>query len=352
MDTDILMVGEKKLKYPIIQGGMGVGISLHNLAGAVAKEGGVGIISAAQIGFQEPDFDTDPLKANLRAIKKELRLARKIAPDGIIGFNIMTAMRYYKEYVKEAVGAGADLIVSGAGLPIDLPQYVKGTNTKIAPIVSTEKSAKVILKYWDKKYDCTADLVVIEGPMAGGHLGFHKEELCDIHEESYQTEVKKIIDEIRKYEKKYARKIPVFLAGGMFTSADYKKAVELGADGIQVGSRFVATKECDASQAYKNAYIDVTKDEIGIIKSPVGMPGRAVINPFIKRVEKGEKIPCMHCHLCMKNCNPQKIDYCITDALIRAVEGDVENGLIFCGEKTYMIEKIETVHDVIASFLL
>ncbi len=352
MNTGMLTIGEKKLKYPIMQGGMGVGISLHNLAGAVAKEGGIGIISAAQIGFKELDFEKDPLKANLRAMKKELNLARKIAPEGIVGFNIMTAMRYYEEYVKEAVLQGADLIVSGAGLPTDLPKYVKGSDTKIAPIVSTVKSAKVILKYWDKKYNCTADLVVIEGPLAGGHLGFHKEKLQSLDDKTYQLEVKEIIAEIRKYEKKYEKKIPIFLAGGISTSEDYQKARKLGADGIQVGSRFVTTIECDANMAYKERYLTVKKEEIGIINSPVGMPGRAVLNAFTKRVERGEKFPCAHCHLCMKNCNPSKIDYCITDALTRAAQGDVENGLIFCGAKTYMADKIETVHDVIASFLL
>lgn len=352
MEKNIIVVGKKQVKYPILQGGMGIGISLHNLAGAVAKEGAVGMISAAQIGFREPDFDENPLKANLRAMKKEFEQAREIAPHGIIGFNIMTAMRFYEEYVKQAVFLGVDLIVSGAGLPVDLPKYTKGTNTKIAPIVSMEKGAKILLKYWHKKYNCTADLLVIEGPMAGGHLGFHKEEIETISEEQYDNEIKKIIAEVHKYEKKYETKIPIFLAGGMWNAKDYKKALELGVDGIQVGSRFVTTVECDASFAYKKAYLEVRKTDIGIMKSPVGMPGRAIINSFIKRVQSGESIPCRKCHLCMKNCNPQKIDYCITDALIRAVEGDVENGLIFCGKKTDQIQKIETVSDVIASFLL
>ena len=169
-----LRVGEKQLKVPIIQGGMGVGIVLEELAGSVAKEGAVGIISAAQIGYQEPDFDTDARKANLRAIGKEMEKARAISPDGIIGFNIMVAMRHYEDYVREAVRAGTDLIISGAGLPTELPKYVAGSSVQIAPIVSTEKSAKVILKYWDKKYQRTADVLVIEGPSAGGHLGFTK----------------------------------------------------------------------------------------------------------------------------------------------------------------------------------
>lgn len=352
MEKNTILVGERQLKYPILQGGMGIGVSLHNLAGAVAKEGAIGMISAAQIGFREPDFDQSPLRANLRAMQKEFKLAKKISSNGIIGFNIMTAMKDYEKYVKEAVKIGADLIVSGAGLPIDLPQYVKETNTKIAPIVSTEKAAKLLLKYWQKKYNRTADLMVIEGPMAGGHLGFHREEIARMDKEKYELEIQKIIVEVRKYEQKYATKIPVFLAGGIWNAEDYKWALKLGAEGIQVGSRFVTTMECDASLAYKNAYIRAKKEDIGIIQSPVGMPGRAIINSFIKKVNQGEKFPCRHCHLCMKKCNPQTMAYCITDALIRAVEGDVENGLVFCGEKIDQIEKIETVQEVIASFLL
>ncbi len=177
MNLRPLIIGELKADIPVIQGGMGIGISLANLAGAVANEGGVGIISTAQIGYREKDFYENPLKANLRAIRQEFQKARKISPDGIIGFNIMTALNHYKEQVIEAVKSGADIIISGAGLPVELPEFVKGYKTKIAPIVSGRKSAEVILKYWDKKYKTTADMIVIEGPKAGGHLGFSKEEI-------------------------------------------------------------------------------------------------------------------------------------------------------------------------------
>ena len=170
-------IGDKITRIPLIQGGMGVGISLGRLAGSVAKEGGVGVISTAQIGYREADFDKNPAAANERAIGSEMKKARAISPDGIIGYNIMVALKEYASHVKAAVKAGADIIISGAGLPTELPELVKGSLTKIAPIVSTDKSAKVILKYWDRKYKRTADLVVIEGPQAGGHLGFHKDEL-------------------------------------------------------------------------------------------------------------------------------------------------------------------------------
>ena len=180
-----LVIGDLIAKYPVIQGGMGVGISLSSLAGAVAKAGGIGIISTAQIGFRDPDFLKDPMGANMRAIGTEFEKARAIAPDGIIGFNIMVATKNFAQYVKEAVKAGADLIISGAGLPVDLPGYLEEAKriagetmrTKLAPIVSTAKSAMVICKMWDRKYKKAPDLVVIEGPLAGGHLGFSREQL-------------------------------------------------------------------------------------------------------------------------------------------------------------------------------
>lgn len=346
------MVGEKKARIPIVQGGMGVGISLHRLAGTVASEGGVGLISTAQIGFRESNFDSNPLQANLHAMEKELKYARKLASDGIVGFNIMVATRKYEEYVKEAVRLGADLIVSGAGLPTELPLYTKGTDTSIAPIVSTEKSTHVILKYWDKKYNTTADMIVIEGWKAGGHLGFHLEELKKWDDISYEKEIRKMIDIVRFYEKKYEKEIPIILAGGMCSAKDLRKAKELGANGIQVGSRFVTTKECDADIRYKEAYINAKKEEIQIVTSPVGMPARAICNTFIRQIEKGERIPPKRCHQCIKGCNSKEIPYCITEKLIEAVKGNVEDGLVFCGSETYRATKIETVKDVIDSFLL
>ena len=239
-------IGDKITRIPLIQGGMGVGISLGRLAGSVAKEGGVGVISTAQIGYREADFDKNPAAANERAIGSEMKKARAISPDGIIGYNIMVALKEYSSHVKAAVKAGADIIISGAGLPTELPELVKGSLTKIAPIVSTDKSAKVILKYWDRKYKRTADLVVIEGPQAGGHLGFHKEELEKYTEESYSEEIKKIITTVKSYAEKYGTEIPVIVAGGIYNREDVRKVDNLGADGIQVATRFITTEECDA----------------------------------------------------------------------------------------------------------
>ncbi len=343
-----LKMGNIEAKVPVIQGGMGIGISLGGLAGAVALEGGIGIISAAQIGYREPDFDTNTKAANLRAIKKEYEIARNIAPEGVIGFNLMVAMRHYEDYVRAAVEAGADLIVSGAGLPTDLPGIVGDAQVKLAPIVSTEKSAKVILKYWDKKYKRIPDLLVIEGPLAGGHLGFAREKLEKFEEPvAYAGEVKRILAVVRDYEKLYGKKIPTALGGGIDTPEAVRDAFSLGADAVQAATRFVTTEECDADIRYKESYIKARKEDIIIVKSPVGMPGRAINNEMIRRVAAGEKIPHSPCHRCLHQCNPAQIPYCITDALIHAAKGEVEDALLFCGANAYKADKIETVKEVI-----
>lgn len=340
-----LRIGDKIAKVPIIQGGMGVGVSRSKLAGAVAAEGGIGIISTAQIGYDEAEFEQDPAAANRKAIGKHIRLAKEKASGGLVGVNIMVALRDYEDHVKAAVAAGADVIISGAGIPAKLPEYVKGSSTKIAPIVSSAKAARVLLQRWEKKYDRTADFVVIEGPKAGGHLGFSREELEDIDGLDYDHRIREIIQTVQEFAVHFHQDIPVIVAGGIFTAQDVKHAVELGADGVQVASRFVVTKECDASQAYKEAYIHGTADEIEIIKSPVGMPGRALHNHFLEKVQKG-RIPVKKCYGCMRQCDINKIPYCITDALTKAVRGDVENGLIFCGSEIGRIHEMTTVHDL------
>lgn len=369
-----LKIGALEAEVPIVQGGMGIGISLGGLAGAVASEGAVGIISAAQIGYRYPAFEKNPLEANLRAIHEEFQKAKEIAGNrGIIGFNIMVAMKYYSEYVLEAAKAGAELIISGAGLPTELPALVKGFPTKIAPIVSTEKSAKVILKYWDRKYKRTADMVVIEGPKAGGHLGFSMEQLEAYNKSSrevlieeptadsrevliensidYVDEIQKIIAVTKIYEEKYHCKIPVVVAGGISTKEEMERLMSLGIQGVQIGSRFVTTEECDASEAYKLSYVHATREDVKLVKSPVGMQGRAIRNAFMERVERGETMTPKKCLHCLNSCKPSEIPYCITEALIRGVKGDVENGLIFCGSEAYSATKIETVKDVVDYFM-
>ena len=355
-----LIIGDLTAKIPVIQGGMGVGISLSRLAGNVAACGGIGVISTAQIGFRDTEFERNPLKANLKSIGEEIRKAKEIARGGIIGVNIMVATKKYEEYVKTAVKAGVDIIISGAGLPVDLPKLTEGSKTKIAPIVSTVKSAKVLCKLWDRHYQKVPDLVVIEGLKAGGHLGFSREQLsqfCDIENQDidkeniskkadYDSEIRGIIQVVKEYEEKYNKKIPVVVGGGIFDKRDVCHAMELGADGVQMGTRFVTTYECDADDRYKQTYLDARKEDIVIVNSPVGMPGRAIRNKFILNKEK-EKKPVKKCYQCIKGCNPLETPYCITRALINTAVGKVEEALLFCGENAWKCTKIEHVKDIL-----
>lgn len=345
MELKPLNIGDLTARIPIIQGGMGVGVSLSRLAGNVAACGGVGIISTAQIGYREEGFESNPIESNLRAIANEIKKARQIAKDGIIGVNIMVATKRYGEYVKAAVKSGVDLIISGAGLPTMLPELVKDSKTKIAPIVSTIKSASVILKMWERKSGRLPDLVVIEGPRAGGHLGFSPEQLDHFTPEIYEEEIRGIIGVVKGYADKYETHIPVVVAGGIYTRADIDHAFELGADGVQMGTRFVTTYECDASDAYKQTYLNAAKEDIAIVKSPVGMPGRAIINGFMKHPTPGIGLS-GKCLNCLERCNPATIPYCITRALVNAAKGNTEDALLFCGDNAYRAEKLEHVKDI------
>ena len=342
MEFSELKIGELTAKLPIIQGGMGIGISLHNLAAAVANTGGVGIISGVQIGFREPDFIKDTLEANLRALEKEISLAREKATQGIIGINFMVAMKNYDILVKKAAQCGIDLIISGAGLPLELPSLVKGTKTKIAPIVSSGKAASLICRMWDKKDNVAPDMVVVEGPLAGGHLGFSREELdsTDVPKlEDILQDVKKVVE---PFAKKYNKHIPIIAAGGIYDGTDIGKFLELGADGVQMGTRFIPTQECDADIKYKLAHINAQKEDIRLVTSPVGMPGRAIINDLMRRDEKNK-----HCfYQCLRQCKPKEIPYCISQSLINAANGDTDNALLFCGSQGYRAEKIQTVQEV------
>lgn len=354
---EALWIGDLCVKKPVIQGGMGVGISLSGLSGAVAAAGGMGLISTAQIGFREPDFVQNPVAANLRAMETELAKARRIAPEGVIGFNIMTATRDYPAYVKKAVEAGADVIVSGAGLPTELPALTQGSRVKIAPIVSSARAASVICRLWEKRYHRTPDFLVVEGPLAGGHLGFSREELEKLGADrqdadqaydraAYEREIRSILAVAEEAGRQSGRPVPVICAGGIFDREDMARHMALGAGGVQIGTRFVTTWECDAPQEFKDAYIHAKKEDIVIVKSPVGMPGRAIRNPFL---EKTEKSPgrISRCFRCLQHCDPLTAPYCITRALIRAARGQVEDGLLFCGYNAWRCERMERVKDVI-----
>ncbi len=338
-----LKIGNLVIPTPIFQGGMGIGVSLSGLASAVAKCGGVGVISAAQPGFMEEDFYSNPIEANIRGLQKNIKEALHAIKDipnrGAIAVNIMVAAKNYEDMVRSSIEAGVHMIISGAGLPTSLPGLCKGSKVKLVPIVSSARAAAILIKNWAKKYDRQPDAVIFEGPEAGGHLGFKEEQLETATEDFYKTitEIKKELEDIPE--------CPLIVAGGIYTKEDVKKALSYGADGVQVGTRFVTTVECDAHENFKQAYLDSKKEDIAIIKSPVGMPGRAIRNKFIDIVEEGRLAP-KRCNGCIISCNPKEAMYCITDALIRAVKGDVENGLVFCGAKAYKCDKIETVQDV------
>lgn len=347
-----IKIGDKQSKYPIIQGGMGVGVSMHKLAGNVSKEGGIGIISTADIGYQEEDFNVNPLKANLRAIGKEIKKARDIAGEkSILGVNIMVALNNYKEIVKECVSNKIDLIISGAGIPKELPEYVQNSNTKIAPIVSSLRCCKLIVKHWIKKYNYVPDMIVVEGPEAGGHLGFKKEELKEEEKPKLEDITKEIVEYVNDVEKEYSSEIPVIVAGGIWDNKDIKRYLELGATGVQMATRFVATYECDASDSFKKAYINAKKEDIKIINSPVGIPGRALYNNFIKQTEN-VKCKIDKCYNCIKTCNVANTPYCITKALINAVKGNIDNSLIFCGSNVDRVKEIVSVHNLMKELVM
>ncbi|AWI07454.1 NAD(P)H-dependent flavin oxidoreductase [Clostridium drakei] len=341
-----LVIGELRAEVPIIQGGMGVGVSGYKLSSAVANEGGIGIISSVQIGYREPDFQTNTKEANIRALREEIKKAKEISPKGIIGVNIMVAINNYDEMVKACVDEKVDVIISGAGLPLLLPKLVEGSNVKIAPIASSGKSASVIVKHWNKKYNRIPDMIVVEGPEAGGHLGFHPEQLLEENKRSLEEIVTEVIEAIKPFEEECGKHIPVIAAGGVYSGADIARFLELGAAGVQMGTRFVATEECDADEKFKKAYVDSKKDDIRVIQSPVGLPGRAIRNELIKQVEKGRIAP-TNCFNCLKKCNPKSTPYCISKALVQAVRGNLEEGLIFTGSNAYRIDKIVTVKELI-----
>lgn len=352
-----LNIGDLKLEKPIIQGGMGVGVSLSRLASAVANEGGMGVIAPVGIGFLEKDFFQNPKEANLRALRNEICTAKKES-GGVIGVNVMVALNDFDDIIKVCVDEKVDAILMGAGLPVRLPSTVslerlKKSGIKTIIIVSSSTAAKIILKKWDRNFGAIPDAFVVEGPLAGGHLGFKKD-----HINSPQNLIENIIplvkEEIVHFEKKYNKRIPVFAAGGIFNGSDIFDIIKKGADGVQMGTRFVATLECDAHENFKKEYINCKKEDIVIIDSPVGMPGRAIFNSFIKKVRSGAKFKINCSWHCLKYCDIKKAQYCIAEALTNAKKGLVEKGFAFAGANAYRIKEIISVkklfNDLIEEF--
>lgn len=340
----------KTLPLPILQGGMGVGVSLDRLAGAVAACGGMGAISSAMCGFAEPDFAQDPRGANLRALERQVCRAKELAKGaGLVAVNAMAATSQYTDSVRTALKAGADAVVCGAGLPKDLPAIaaeVPESGAALAPIVSSGRAAGLICKLWDKHHRRVPDFVVLEGPLAGGHLGFSREDALEAQAgrpKSLSQLLREVLDALAPFREKYGRDIPVFVAGGVRDGAEMRRYMDEGAAGAQFATRFIATEECDASAGYKQALLDARQEDVTIVQSPVGMPGRALRSPLIRRVEAGAQPKISRCINCLVPCDPAHSPYCISKALIAARNGDWENGLFFCGANVGEVNVLSTV---------
>ena len=345
-----LKIGNLSIVVPVIQGGMGVGISLNGLAAAVANEGGVGVISSAGLGLLYRDFSTDYIKASIYGLKEEIRKARE-KTRGVIGVNVMVALTNFSDMIKTSIAEKVDIITVGAGLPLDLPSFLqKDSVTKLVPIVSSARAAKIICEKWKSNYDYLPDAVIVEGPKAGGHLGFKTEQIDD-NNYSLEILVPEIVAELKIFEDKYGKKIPLIAAGGIYTGEDISNILKLGASGVQMGTRFVTTDECDASREFKQAYIDAEKKDIEIINSPVGMPGRAILSNFITKVRDGKKQPKVCRFKCIKTCDISKSPYCIIVALFNALKGNFENGYAFAGANAFRATQIISVKETFRNLL-
>ncbi len=337
-------IADRTLDVPIVQGGMGVGISLSGLAGAVAAQGGMGVISAAHPGYNYPGFWQESTAINRQAIIDHVKKAKQTANGkGMVAVNIMVAGREYDNMVQAAIDAGADAIISGAGLPLSLPRLAQGADILLAPIVSSGKAIRLITSAWDRRHKTAPDFVVVEGSQAGGHLGFKKEDLLSDSCETLEEILPQVQKELQPCREKYGKKIPVFVGGGVFTGADIAHFINLGADGVQIGTRFIATEECDADIRFKQAVVDCKKEDIAIVQSPTGFPGRAVMNDFMKAVKRRGNISVQNCLACLTPCKPQDTPYCISRALIQAAKGNIEKGLVFVGSNAWRITEITTV---------
>jgi NAD(P)H-dependent flavin oxidoreductase YrpB (nitropropane dioxygenase family) len=327
---------------------MGVGISMSGLASAVANEGGIGVISSAGLGLLYKDHADSYTEASIYGLKEELRKARE-KTLGVIGVNIMVAMTNFVDMVKTSISERADIIIAGAGLPLDLPSFLrKDSITRLIPIVSSARAVKIICEKWKTNYDYLPDAVIVEGPKAGGHLGFREEQL---NAEGFSLEklVPEVLEVLKNIEEKFRKKIPLIAAGGIYTGNDIRKIMDLGASGVQMATRFVTTHECDAPQAFKQSYIDADEKDIEIIKSPVGMPGRAILSNFILKVRAGKKQPKKCTFQCIKTCDIKNSPYCIIVALVNALKGNFEGGFAFAGTNAFRAEKIISVREVFES---
>lgn len=345
-----LRIGNLTIKTPIIQGGMGVCVSLSGLASAVANEGGIGVISAVGIGMTEPNYRKNFKAANKEALKKEIRKARS-KTNGIIGVNIMMAVSDFDDLLDVALKENIDVVFIGAGLPLKKPSnidlsFLEITNTKFIPKVSSARAAKLIFQYWSEKYNRVPDAIVLEGPLAGGHIGFKNNEILKA-ENSLETILISTLPIINDFEQKYGIEIPIIAGGGINSGKDIWEIMNLGAKGVKMGTRFVTTNECDASIKFKQNYISCSSNDITIIDSPVGLPGRVITNNFVRQIQAGKQKPINCSWKCLKTCDYRKVQFCIAEALFNAANGNFKNGFSFAGTQAYLAEKIISVKETI-----
>jgi nitronate monooxygenase len=347
-----LCVGNLTAPLPIVQGGMSVGISLAGLAAAVANEGGVGVIGTAGIAMFDLDLSQGFVEANNRALRSEIRKARQmIDGKGLLGVNIMVALTNFADLARTSIDESIDFIFAGAGLPRNLPALAtENMHTKLVPIISSARAGRLIAKLWVERYNYVPDAFVLEGPLAGGHLGFKRDQIDD---PAYTLEnlVPQVLEMTRDLEQLYGKPIPVIAGGGIYTGADVRKFLQMGVNAVQMATRFVTTHECDADIAFKQAYIDAQAEDIVIINSPVGMPGRAIRNAFIDDVNAGNRKPFKCPYHCIITCDCDNSPYCIALALINAQRGRLANGFAFSGSNAYRATEITSVHEVISAIV-
>ncbi len=349
-----LRIGNLNVSVPIVQGGMGVCVSLSGLAAAVANEGGIGIISAVGIGMTEPDYRKNFKEANKIALRKEIRKARS-KTDGVIGVNIMLAITDFEELLEVAIDEHVDVVTMGAGLPLNLPpSFLEIKTTKFLPKVSSGRATNIIFQSWSNKYNRVPDAVVVEGPLSGGHQGFKKHDMLESRI-SLASIVKDTIQAIIPYEQKFGMEIPVIAGGGIYMGKDVFEIMSVGAKGVKMGTRFVTTNECDVSGKFKQNYLDCSKEDIVIIDSPVGLPARTITNDFVREIQAGKRKPIKCPWKCLKTCDFKKVQFCIAEALFNAAKGDFTKGFSFAGQKAYLADRImsvkETINEIKTEFL-
>lgn len=337
-----LRIADLEINPPIIQGGMGVRVSGARLAAAVANEGCAGVIASVGLGRFEDSPGSQFVRLNDEALKAEIRKARSLS-KGIIGVNVMVALSNYESLIRTAAEERVDFIVSGAGLPLELPGLVPDRNIKLIPIVSSARALRIICSKWKKSHDRMPDAVILEGPRAGGHLGFKHEDL----DQDGQATLEDLLVETVELANTYDPPIPVIAAGGVYNGGDIVRMLELGASGVQMATRFVCTKECDVDERFKTAYINATAEDVVIIHSPVGMPARVIRNDFVDRISRGETMPFKCEYRCLKTCDPNTAPYCIAKVLANASKGIMDESFAFAGSNAPRCTEIVTVRELI-----